>query len=163
MCMWRKLTWTLTCPQPSDMTYHAHVTQVNMNVNIPPNPVTWRSMCMWHKLTWTLTSPLNPVTWRSMCMWRKLTWTLLPPLPNSFKNECFQKRARLLARFSPTGLNKTPKQDQSSARFVFQPHLRHWFPRNSWGGWRHDWYPRLSSYQKHGNVQVINKFQEAAT
>ena len=39
MCMWRKLTWTLT-----------HPTQ----------PKTWCSMCMWRKLTWTLTHP----TWR---------------------------------------------------------------------------------------------------
>ena len=149
MCMWRKLTWTLTSPPTQWRDVACDVTQDNMNVNIHPNPVTWRSMCMWRKLTWTLTSPLNPVTWRSMWMWHK--------------NECFQKRARLLARFSPTGLNKTHTQDHSSARFVFQPHLRHWFPRNSWGGWRHDWYPRLSSYQKHSNVQVISKFQEAVT
>ena len=50
MCMWRKLTWTLTPhpPQPSDVTSDVHVTQVNMNVNIPtpePSDVTW--MCMW--------------------------------------------------------------------------------------------------------------------
>ena len=37
MCMWRKLTWTLTHPTPQ--------------------PKTWRSMCMWRKLTWTLTRP----------------------------------------------------------------------------------------------------------
>ena len=37
MCMWRKLTWTLTSPpsQPSDVTSDVHVMQVNMNVNIP--------------------------------------------------------------------------------------------------------------------------------
>ena len=61
-----------TPPQPSDMTSVVHVTQVNMNVNIPthPNPVTWRQLCMWRKLTWTLTSPPhpNPVTWRQLRM-----------------------------------------------------------------------------------------------
>ena len=41
LCMWRKLTWTLTSPpppQPSDVTSVVHVTQVNMNVNIPTPP-----------------------------------------------------------------------------------------------------------------------------
>ena len=33
----RKLTWTLTSPppQPSDVRLDVHVTQVNMNINIP--------------------------------------------------------------------------------------------------------------------------------
>ena len=40
MCMWRKLTWTLTSPppQPSDVALDVHVTQVNMNVNTSPPP-----------------------------------------------------------------------------------------------------------------------------
>ena len=42
-------------PRPSDVTKHVHETQVNMNVNTFPNPVTWRRMCMWRKLTWTVT------------------------------------------------------------------------------------------------------------
>ena len=61
-----------TPPQPSDVTSVVHVTQGNMNVNIPPhpNPVTWRQLCMWRKVTWTLTSPPhpNPVTWRQLRM-----------------------------------------------------------------------------------------------
>ena len=43
MYMWRKLTW-MSPPKPSDVRWDVHVTQVNMNVNIPtpkPSDVTW--------------------------------------------------------------------------------------------------------------------------
>ena len=39
--------------------------------------------------------------WLSMCMWCKLTWTLTHPTPDPVTYACIQKRARLLARFSP--------------------------------------------------------------
>ena len=72
---------------------------------IMSTPTTVSAQRLWRSF-WSLTACLhfwrpNPVTWRSMCMWRKLTSMLLPPLPDPFKNECFQKRARLLARFFP--------------------------------------------------------------
>ena len=72
---------------------------------IMSTPTTVSAQRLW-QFFWSLTACLhfwrpNPVTWRSMCTWRKLTWTLVPPLPDPFKNECFQNRARLLARFSP--------------------------------------------------------------
>ena len=43
---WRKLTWTLTSPspQPSDVASDVHVTQVNMNLNIPIPPTQWRNV-----------------------------------------------------------------------------------------------------------------------
>ena len=86
LCMWRKLTWTLTCPpHPNPVTWRQLCMwrKLTWTLTSPhhPNPVTWRQLCMWRKLTWTLTSPPhpNPVTWRQLCMWRKLTWTLTSP------------------------------------------------------------------------------------
>ena len=66
MCMWRKLTWTLTSPrpQPSDAMYDVHVTQVNMNVNVPtlPNPSDATSDVHVTQVNMNVNIPTLPVT-----------------------------------------------------------------------------------------------------
>ena len=72
-------------PQPSDVTYDVHVTQVTMNVNIPTlqaSDVTSDVHVMQVNMNVNIPTPPNPVTKRTMCMWRKLTWTLTSPPPN---------------------------------------------------------------------------------
>ena len=67
MCMWRKLTWTLTSPppQPSDVASDVHVTQVNMNVNIltpQPSDVTSDVHVTQVNMNINIPNPPNPVT-----------------------------------------------------------------------------------------------------
>ena len=152
---------TYFCPHPTFMMpargYPRH------DVNTRPNPVTWRSMCMWRKLTWTskptptqlrhvhethvhmnVNTLPNPVTWRSMCMRRKLTWTLRPPPPNPVKNVCFQKRARLLARFSP----RWQKLEERNARSKNEPTWHETDTKLRYGGWSKFFYLETAILQE---------------
>ena len=92
---------------PTEDVMYAHVTQVNMNVNTPhptPQPKTWRSMCMWRKLTRTVNTPY-------------------PPDPETYA--CFQKRARLLARFSPRWLKRGILTPIPMGRSLLSPYGNH--------------------------------------
>ena len=69
MCMWRKLTWTLTSPphQSSDVTSDVHVMQVHMNVNIPtpqPSEVTYDVPVT--QVDMNVNIPIPPTHWRNV-------------------------------------------------------------------------------------------------
>ena len=98
MCMWRKLTWTLTSPppQPSDVALDVHVTQVNMNVNTSPPPQPSDVTLDVHVTQVNMNINIIPTPEPSDV-------TLDVHVTNEI---CvFSKTAKTLARFSPAGLN----------------------------------------------------------